>query len=204
MRYLAIVLVTLSLASCVTTQNHYPRNVQASGPYKQELSGITFPDQVHGFNRVSITAFDPKAKDIGVGYNHNAKKIALTLYSYPAPKVMSFGSPQHVIDEAKRNLFIGAYERSKQDILNAHPNGDLVSESRFAFQQNARKYSGLHSSFRYHQNHAGTYQEVLSHLYLFQVDELLLKYRVTYPAYAEAEKEVIEFMNALSLSSDGN
>lgn len=203
MKYLILILTTFSLISCVTSpsQHYAPQNIQISGEYRQESSGVVFPEQMQGFNRVSITKFDAKAEDVGVGYNHYGKQVALTLYSFPAPKVMSFGSPQEVIDTAKRNLFLNVYERSKQDILQGHQNSKLILERDHILEQGQAKHSGLHASFKYYENHAGKYQEVSSHLYLFQVGDILFKYRISYPVNIDSEREVVGFMKSFVLNS---
>lgn len=125
--------------------------------------------------------------------------VVLHLYVYPAPKVMSLGSPQHVVDLAKQKVFQRAFEDTKYQVMAINPDAETVSEGPHQLTQGEQAYSGMHAEFKYDTNFGGQVRTVSSHLYLFQVDDTLFKYRVTTPEQVNAEDEIQEFLNRLKL-----
>ncbi|WP_163836715.1 hypothetical protein [Spartinivicinus ruber] len=193
-----LVLLIFLLASCDIQQRYSPQTIPVTGEYKQESTGFTFPNKLNKFKRVKVTKYDKAATNVGVGYNHSTMPIAITLYSYPAQKVTSFGSPKEVIEVAKRHLFDNSYERSKQDVLYGHKNSKLITESEYILEQGDVENIGIHATFTYSEQFAGNQQTVTSHLYLFQIKDMLLKYRITYPEHTNAEVEISEFINSFA------
>ncbi len=182
--------LTFILTSCVTQQYSSPQSIHVSGDYKQESTGLTFPEIIQNFRRVALTRFDEKAMNIGVGYNHLEMPIVLTLYSYPAPEVLSIGSPPEVIAAAKKVLFDNAYEENKQSILVAHPNSQFISEESYTVSG----MDGMYALFTYSENFAGSFQKVSSRLYLFQRGDALIKYRISTPESINATNEINQFI----------
>lgn len=197
MRNHLLLISVLLLSSCESPAVFSPNIIQATGEYTQTSTGQVFPESLGSFSRVGITGYNAEGSDIGVGYNHSSLPIAVTLYSYPAPAIKSTGSPPEVIEAARNSLFVGAYNQSRQDIILAHQNNELVAESTFNLHQNDKVYSGRQAAFNYTDNFAGQVQPLLSHLYLFQAGDYLYKYRVTHPANMNVENEITTFMEDL-------
>lgn len=198
MKHSIFLIAAFLLTACVTPPTYSPQSVQVAGDYKQISSGITFPETVNDFTRVSITKFNEQGTDIGVGYNHFGNQIALTLFVYPAQEIMSFGSPKDVIESAEKQLFDNTYQRSKQGILYAHQNSELVGEERYT-QEKYGQHAGMHATFKYSEQFAGKFQVVTSHLYLIQIQNELYKYRVTYPVNSDGESDVSHFIESFDL-----
>jgi len=198
MKHSILVIAVFLLTACVTQQRYSPQSVQVVGDYKQISSGITFPESLNGFKRVSITKFNEHGTNIGVGYNHFGNQIALTLYVYPAQEIMSIGSPKEVIESAQKQLFDNSYQRSKLDILYAHQNSELTVEEPYKLEKYGQ-HAGMHATFKYSEQFAGKYQVVKSHLYLIQIQNELFKYRVTYPENTNSENDVSHFIESLEL-----
>lgn len=199
MKYFILLITIMTLSSCNIPQHYIPQPVHATGEYRQESTGVIFPEQLQNFLRAEIIKYDENGTNISAGYNHTSKQIALTLYSYPAPHISSFGSPQNVIDTAKQNLFLNAYAQNKNEIMHIHQNCKLITESNYKLTQGIAILSGSHALFTYTDNFAGTRQEVSSELYLFQVGNSLFKYRITYPININAENEITQFLRSFIL-----
>lgn len=201
---IAIVLVALYFIGCHTKRSSYlsqPEKIEANGPYTHEHSNMNFPPKIAGFQRVSITKYDENGYDISVGYNfhHPSHPIIATVYVYPAPSIVSFGSSSDVIATAKGRLCYNEFEGRKNEILNAHPVGNLILEKDVTILQSGTLYSGKMASFEYedHRN-----QMVDSHLYIFCYvnDDWTVKYRFTHPKNYDARNDIEFFIKSLSLN----
>jgi len=133
----ALVLAVM-LAGCQTVQVTPPTPIHVSGYYNHPGSGMVFPERVGEFQRVQITQFAPSEKDVGVGYNSNGVRVPIsaTVYVYPAPRLISVGSPSSVVEDARAQLFHGHIEVLKREVMRAHPDARLLSEENFTLSQN--------------------------------------------------------------------
>jgi hypothetical protein len=186
------------LTACQTPQNFTPIKIESDSTYTQQSTGISFPREIYNFSRVEITQFDEAGSDIAVGYNSKEPltPIAVTIYSYPAPTITSFGSPPEVIETARKTLFNNHYSTLKQDINYAHKDVKLINEEQITITQISGKLTGLKSTFEYNEYFAGSYQKVQSELYLFESNENLLKYRVTSPSPSYNTEQIKSLMQS--------
>lgn len=201
MRFISYLFIALMLISCVKQPYYKPQAINHIGKYTQPSINMVYPEWVGDFKRVSVTKFDPNELNVGVGYNNSnpSLPIAVTVYSSPAPKVTSFGSPQNVIDSANHQLYINAYEGNKRHILSAHKSSVMVEEGPFELNQDKSRLSGMYAKFNYTGWFAGSVNEVESLLYLIKNGSNLYKYRVTYPVALDASELVDRFMKQLVL-----
>ncbi|WP_428243271.1 hypothetical protein [Gynuella sp.] len=198
-----IMVFALVLSGCFGSVARYqPQQVNATGMYTHQPSGSNFPEEFEGFYRVSITKFDERENDIGVGYNHKEMPIALTLYIYPEPKVLSFGSPKDVIDLAEQRVFENEFERSVREILLSHQNSKLVTRLNYTLHQSGYRDNGLFAEFSYVEDFAGKYQSLNSQLYLFHIGSWIFKYRATYPETINAKPQIENFMLKFPMHQD--
>lgn len=200
MKIFIIFFIVTALVSCVTTPvNRFtPQAIEIKGEYVQPSTSLVFPEERGSFKRVGITQYDEEGSNLAVGYNDIDSKIALTIYSYPAPKLISFGSSPETIQAARDNMFEAIYEGTKREVLN-HKNSILIEESNYILKQGSNNFMGKYSSFEYDGEIAFVRQKVSSHLYLFQVDKNLYKYRVTYPINSNEKNKVENFINEFKL-----
>lgn len=199
MKYFIAILSLVLIVSCKSTPPFEPVTVQATGDYQQFHTGLTFPESVVQFKRTSITQFDSSGSNIGIGYNLDSKKIAVTIYSYPAPKVSSFGSPENVIKQAEKGLFDNVYHHNKQAIMTKYQDARLISESGYQPPQVTTGYMGMQSSFAYTGYVLGQKQLVKSYLYLIQFEGKHFKYRITHPDNVDAKMEIEQLIKKLNL-----
>jgi len=130
--FLAFV-ASLALSACKSAQPIYlaqPMAVNAQGSYHHLASGMTFPPAVGDFERVKITQYDAAGEDVGVGYNlvSPIAGIAATVYVYPAPSLLSIGSPPDVVASARGTLCNNEFARRKKELVDAHSGARLIQE----------------------------------------------------------------------------
>lgn len=194
-------LVGLLICGCpsVNLTVFEPLPIEANGPYTHSGSGIPFLPSVGYFHRGRITQYDPKATDIGVGYNLNDMRyqVTVSVYVYPAPRVTSQGSPDNVVASTRALLFESHFETVKAEIVRLHPDAAVVSESNATRTENQMDYGGLKVIFEYQGQFAGQDQVLASHAYLFDYGKWLVKYRITYPKESEdrALPRIEDFMS---------
>ncbi len=68
-----------------------PQEIMCTGVYTHCQTGMLFPEENFGFQRVGVTAFDPDASNICVNYNSDddpANQVVMTVYIYPVNQSM--------------------------------------------------------------------------------------------------------------------
>src|SRR5688572_5900640 len=80
-----------------------PHIILAEGAYVHEKSGMTFPIAVGDFQRGAVQRYDREGLDVSAGYNlfDSRRQIIATVYVYPAPSLLSIGSPPQTVDSAR-------------------------------------------------------------------------------------------------------
>jgi hypothetical protein len=181
------------------------KELAVRGPFVAKEAGITFPEKVGEFQRVNIMIYSPDQKDLSAGYNlmDSANPIVATVYIYPARRVLSFGSPREVVEEAHDKLEQMEMDSIIREISNAHRGAQLIIQEPARVTVGGRALHGRHVRFAYKEDFAGKRQSLLGDVWLFTAGKWYLKYRVTYPAGNEARAmtDVKKLMNALSAPS---
>jgi hypothetical protein len=171
------------------------------GPFVARAVDVTFPERVGPFVRVAINYYTPDGRNLSAGYNlmNSSNPIIATFYVYPARRVLSFGSPRSVVQEAHEKLEEMEMESVVREILNAHPGARLVQR-----ETNDIKIGGgyvlpaLHARFLYKDVLFGTKRSLVGHVWLTTDGDWYLKYRVTYPL--PNEKEALTSLRKLMAS----
>ncbi|CAN7402328.1 hypothetical protein LJR232_002412 [Aquipseudomonas alcaligenes] len=194
MKYLLTLLLAITLAGCQINQNSQfqPQDIPAAGPYRHDDTGIVFPTTAGIFLRTQIVRFDEQARHIMVGYNSEliAQPVVFTAYVYPVPQVSSIGSPADVIAAARHQLVLNHQQQQKQEILAFHKTGTLVGEQPATLDYRGQAITGLRADFEFVEPFAGEVQPIRSSLYLFELGDSLLKFRVSAPASVDSEAAV--------------
>jgi len=155
-------------------------------------SGIVFPEKINGFRRVNTIVYDEAGKDVSAGYNledfHN--QIALTLYVYPGPRLVSIGSSDHVIETARRKLTYDHYEVIKAGVVHEHPKAVLSGERDLTMWFRGEHLYGRAAKFTYRQRFAHFPQEVISYAEVFAYGKWIIKFRITHPERTENKAQV--------------
>ena len=169
---------------------------------------MLFPENVGQFKRVQITQFSPAEKGVGIGYNLNnpVAPVVTTVYVYPAPRLISIGSPPDVVETGRAGLFQRHLEGIKQDIMRAHPDARLISDEDITLTEAGQTHKGRKVTFEFAYTFGQYSQDSISQLYLFQNGTWMIKYRVTFPraTSSKVEKAIAEFLNKLQWPEKGN
>jgi hypothetical protein len=193
------------VCGCTTMPTHYlpqPERVAVRGTYVHPASKITMPEAVAGFQRVSILRYDADGLDVSAGYNlaSPTHPIAATVYVYPAPSLVSIGSPPDVVAGARAHLTEGEFERRKQEIHHAHPDAVLIGQRDIVQIESGQSYPGKMALFEFEQVFAGSRMAVRSRLYVFCYagGKWAIEYRFTHPEVVDADREIQDFIQGWS------
>lgn len=202
MKALFIALMGLMLTGCLTAP-YQPQPIAASGAYTQAPTGISFPVASGIFRRVDLMQLDPPATHILAGYNSElvTQPIVFTAYIYPGPSVSSIGSPPEVVASARKQLLIGHYKQQTEEILRLHPGGNVVNANPASLIYRGQTVTGLRVDYTFNEPFQDQVQALNSSLYLFDLGDSILKFRVTAPAGVESEAPVAGLMAELAGSA---
>ncbi len=198
------------LCGCPTVRTHYlaqPEQLAVNGPYVHAASRIAFPESVSGLQRGAVLRYDADGLDVSAAYNclNALHPMVVTVYVYPAPSLVSIGSPPEVVAGAREHLTRNEFERRKQEILQAHPSARLIGQSDAKRAESDRSYPGKLAVFEYEDMFAGSRTQLRSVLYLFCYvgDKWTVKFRFTHPQAVDATKEIQEFIQSFSRYGPG-
>src|SRR6185369_3115370 len=194
--------------SCRSIQTSGPTPLNVTSTYKHAGSEMSFPENIGKFQRVQVTQYAPEEKDVGIGYNlyDPASPVIATVYVYPAPGVVSIGSPPDVAETAKALMFQGHLNAVKGDIMRAHPDAKLISENSVVVTLGAQSHKGKKVAYEFAYAFGPTLYESISQLYLFQNNDWMIKYRFTFPKVTAlaSEAAVMDFLNKFEWPTRGN
>jgi hypothetical protein len=119
------------------------------GIYTQAPTGMSYPDAVDQFRRINIIRYKPDGSDESAGYNDTTPmhEINMTVYVFPSPSILSIGSPRSVVEDTRRQLCQGQYERVQQEVRGAHPDAVLVDKKGTSLTQAGIAYAGHFVSY---------------------------------------------------------
>jgi hypothetical protein len=175
-------------------------NVQ--GPYVQAASGMTFPESVNDFRRVTVLQYKPDGSDMSVGYvraQPNAEIVA-TAYSFPSPTpaAADAGQPMNQIRSKICGAVAGGVVR---DMRAANPSRKLLQADQPSLTQNGVAQNGYHAvysmtapTFMNRQQEA-VKDEV--YIFCYAGGRWTVEYRFTYPAATDAGPSIAQFMTDL-------
>ena len=159
-----------------------------------EKSGMTFPIAVGDFQRGSLQRYDQEGLDVSAGYNlfDTKRQIIATVYVYPAPPLVSIGSPPQTVASARSFLAKNEFEARKREIAQPRPGARLIEDTEISIPVGGTVRVGRMATFEYEEQFAGKQQTLRSHLCMFNYvgGNWALKYRITYPKHLEATREI--------------
>lgn len=193
---LLITSLSLLLPACPARPRpmNQPQTIFAEGAYTHEQSGMTFPIAVGEFQRIGIQRYDQEGLDVGVGYNLvDARwQIIATIYVYPAPPLVSIGSPPETIASAQAYLSKQEFEARKRETLQPRPQARLIEDTEISIPIGGTVRTGRVATFEYEENFLGKRQSLRSHLYMFNFvgSKWAIKFRISYPKHLEVTREI--------------
>ena len=163
-------------------------------------SGMRFPATCADFTRTGIHPFNAAGTDISCGYNFWSETgaVAVTVYVYPTPPVRSFGSPDSVIDDAKRTVALSEFRKCQSEIVGAHPDAQLLGESACPAPNGSPIAYGHFADYSFRDDFARRTQPVESWLYIycFVDGRWTVMYRITAPAGGAAVPRIQRFLGS--------
>jgi hypothetical protein len=87
-------------------------------------------------------------EDVGVAYRDTRVDIpiVLTVFAYPAPSVVSIGSPAAVVEEARENLFASVSRASVDEVLGGTRERESCDKGRSGLRSRTRGGPGTRRS----------------------------------------------------------
>lgn len=155
---------------------------------------MTFPLTVGEFRRGVVHRYDQDGIDVSAGYDlyDSRYTIAVTVYVYPAPPLVSIGSPPETIASARTFLAKNEWEARKREVLQPRPGARLIEDTEISIPIGGAVRVGRMATFEFDGQFAGQQQSLRSHLCMFNFvgGKWALKYRITYPRSVEATREI--------------
>jgi hypothetical protein len=197
-RFLAAIVLPFLAQSALGLEVMHP-----SGPYTQAATGMTYPDSVDQFRRVNVIRYQPDGSDESAGYNDETplREINMTVYVFPSPSILSIGSPRSVVEDTRRQLCQGQYEKVQREVRGAHPDAVLVEKKDVSLTQASITYAGHFASFDLTNAKFFGRTDVPSRseafLYCYVGGKWSVEYRIDYPRDFDAVDSIATFMNHL-------
>lgn len=193
---LLIVPLSLLLTACPARPRplNQPQAIFSEGAYAHQKSGMTFPIAIGEFHRGSIQHYDQDGLDVGVSYNllDDRRQIIATVYVYPAPPLVSIGSPPETVASARAYLSNQEFEARKREALQPRPGARLIEDTEISIPVGGTVRTGRMATFEYDENFLGKKQSLRSHLCMFNFvgGKWALKFRISYPRHLEVTREI--------------
>jgi len=205
---MAAFLFTLALCGC-TTFNQQPPTLRPDQK-GHRASAIAFPATVGLFPRGEVKLYDAAGEDIGAGYDlrNLLNPVAITVYVYPGPKLLSIGSPPEVIATARKHLTDNHFEAIKRELIKYHPQASATADEEVHVIFRGQSLYGRAAAFRSEELFAGRIQPVVTCAEIYAYGKWIIKFRATYPAATEksggesARTFVKDFIRANELTPD--
>ena len=172
------------------------------GPFTEPMTGMLFPEAVNDFQRVNVIKYKPDGSDESGGYNRIIPdaEINATVYVFPSLSLISIGSPQYVIDDARSRLCESQFHGVEREVMVAHPDAQRLSEEQVMLEQQGQIYRGFRASYKLlNPKFFGRSQVSQSDAYLFCFvgGKWTVEYRFDYPLGYDAGPPIAAFMRDL-------
>ena len=177
-------------------------NVQ--GPYTQLSSGMTYPESVGDFSRVSILQYKADGSDMSAGYHRMLAhaEIVATAYTFPIPAGSATDASGHI----GQSQCAPMAQEIMREVTQAAPSAKPLSAETVSLDQQGPQ-QGFHGIFaltapRFMDR---TDEPVKSEAYVFCVkDKWIAEFRFSHPAATpDARKEIDAFMAGLKWTYSG-
>ena len=163
---------------------------------------MIFPVSVGDFQRVSLVRYDADGLDVSAGYNlvTSLDGIVATVYVYPAPSLVSIGSPSEAVASARTTLCDSEFERRKREIISTHPGANLIAQQDVASPQGSEAVPGKMAAYEFEDVFWNKRQSLQSELYVYCYvgGKWAFEYRFTSPKSSSAADMIPAFMKALT------
>lgn len=201
-QYMACI-VPLSLGFAASTSCQAFEVLHVDGSYTQAATGMVFPAAVGDFKRINIIRYKNDGTDESAGYNRPTpgKEISATVYVFFSPSLISVGSPQSVVDDARQHLCSQQFQAVEHEIISAHYDAVFQDEAQSILSQNGSAHAGFRVSYKLMNPVFFDRTNVVSrsdaYLFCFVGSKWSIEYRIDYPADYDASTDIRAFMEGL-------
>ena len=184
-KLIASILLTMFFFGCNSFDQSPPPLLPNQKGHR--ASGIAFPATVGVFPRGEVKIYDAAEEDIGAGYDLRdlLNPVAITVYVYPGPKLLSIGSPPEVIATARKHLTDNHFEDIKREITKHHPHASVTSDAETQVIFRGQSLYGRVAAFSSEELFAGRTQPIVTCAEIYAYGKWIVKFRATYPAATE-------------------
>jgi hypothetical protein len=174
-----------------------PKPLTVTGGFRHAASGMQFPTDVGGFERVAVIQYDRDGLVVSAGYTTEAPAVPIAATIYVYPPVPGAGTR----DALCRREFAARVA----DILRTYPGATLIEQTDTVLQQVDAPHPGHRALFAYQTELGGVRRPVSSalHLFCFAAGRWQVQYRFTYPEGAAAAPVIDDFMRRLGWTFGG-
>src|ERR1700712_4291255 len=194
--------LALIAAACLPACPLAAEELHPEGPFTEPATGMTFPQAIGDFQRVNVYKYNPDGSDESAGYNRMTpgSEIAMTVYVFPSPPLLSIGSPKEVVDGAREHLCNDQFHNIEQEVMQAHPTAVLLSEDAVSLNQLGRDFAGHKAVYKLDDlpwvgPSQGTRSE--AYAFCFVSGKWTVEYRVDSPIDTDAGPAIAQFMHDL-------
>jgi hypothetical protein len=180
----------LPAAGCVSWSRpavHLPKPVEipAEGTFRQEASGMEFPEEVGPFVRLKLVRYDEGGLDVSAGYGAAGPvgSIQATVFVYPLASFTRFLASDEQVGQIRSELQARELAGCKQAILKSMPDAvlqvqeDVTVENGGVPRSGKRVAYGIPNAFGV----PGLKGSTLLYLFFEPGGEWIVSYRFTYP-----------------------
>lgn len=195
------------LAGCETPAEARTADSVAPGPdfVEHRGSGIRFPETLAGFRRGELNVYDEDGEDQSFAYDRVTllEVIALTLYVYPAPALVSIGSPDSARESALRRQIDLQFESAVEPFLGRNSQATLLVDQSRELPFCGTRLPGRGALYRTPNRSVFPGVTAISRFELYRDGEWWIKLRATYPeSMAErADRSISKLVEALDLAN---
>ena len=181
-----------------------PKDIDVTGPYTQQASGMVFPESVLDFARTAVTRYNSEGTEESADYllDMPGRQAMVSVYVYPAPaeiaEALASTLPRDELADALYMIAEQLFADEEQAIGQLHPGAELADEGDTSLLKGPRDWPGNYASFHYDEDAFGRVQPVESKLYLFPMvaGKWMVKFRITAPA-GDGSAAAEQFVRAL-------
>jgi hypothetical protein len=142
--------------------------------------------------------YDVAGADVSAGYNFRSPNstIVATVYVYPAPPLVSIGSPSDVVQSARATLCNSEFARRKNEITAAHRDARLLSEGNAVRPHSGPPVLGKVAEYEFSAPNREPLRSGIF-VYCYIGDKWAFEYRFTSQKFPDASEQISAFMKAL-------
>lgn len=182
-----------SLVACETPpESHTADSIELGADFVGHApSGIRFPAALAGFQRGEQKTYDDAGENQSFAYNraNMFERVLLTVYVYPAPSMVSIGSPDDVVQSARRDQLNREFESATALLQRNNSGAVLLSDHEGELPFCGEDLYGRAARYRTPNGWDQPGLNLISRIDLCRNGRWWIKLRATYPEFSASAAE---------------